>query len=357
MSIHPKFAQWYAQFQAQPGGERQAARSTGIEAFIENCGTDDIEPLLVLAYGLRAKDHAGGIGAFRQALASADESFPDDNAHEMQVLAAATLASILTDDSDLSAYTALAVTTTELGGARVSEAPMNLGTMAADTIGRIADRNATRPELTGISPPAPQKWDAAPHIAKINAGEADALSNLLTAFLNTVRKDISAQRDHQSRILNTIEQFVSVQDDELQVLWWLVGARSELVDMPFDDIPVADRHIVLAVEFAGLCRELPGPASARSVLSKAGIANDKRVSVAETLSAAEKLSLANADNPSPVLHPLHFAIKRMDEVDNDPSWVKGWATLCGISEDASLSLLDFAELFYREELLLKNPEN
>lgn len=180
----------------------------------------------------------------------------------------------------------------------------------------------------------------------------------MTAFQTVIRKDINAQREHQARVLQTIEDFVSVQDDELQVLWWLVGSRSELVDLSFEQIPGADRPVVLAVEFADLSRDLPGPAAARAVLAKAGIANGEKEEVAATLSAARgQLALANHDEPSVVHHPLHFAIKRMEEVEGDPAWVKGWATLCGISEDASLSPLDFAELFYREELLLKHPEN
>jgi hypothetical protein len=61
-----------------------------------------------------------------------------------------------------------------------------------------------------------------------------------------------------------------VQDEELNVLWWLHGGHSELAKVPFGELPVAQRPLVLAAELSDLSTILPGPPSLAALLSRAG---------------------------------------------------------------------------------------
>ncbi|GAB5429292.1 MAG: hypothetical protein Devi2KO_27510 [Devosia indica] len=353
MTIHPKFPQWYATFQIQKNDERLSARSDAIVAYIEGDEVD-VETLLALALNLKRGIGDSEVASFREAFVATDAGFPDDNPREIQVLAAAALATILVDNGDPASHAALCTATTMLCGSRSAELPMNLADLSAEALERIAEHNSTRPKLGSITPPPLPNRDHSAALAKVSAGEADAMAGLITQVTAGFRKDLNAQRDHQQAVLGAMEKFVTVQDEELQILWWLVGGRSKLLDVNFDKVPVDDRPFLLAMELAELTQTLPGPASLRGLLSRAGVSG-KKVSIAGAMTSAyDTLRRANKRTPSSVCHPLHFAIGRMEEFEGSEGWAAGWAAACGIKGDATLSQIDLAELFYREELLLKH---
>ena len=87
---------------------------------------------------------------------------------------------------------------------------------------------------------------------------------------------------------------------------------------------------------------------------RAGLKGNKKLTIPEAVNACDASwleSLAQSDDVSPLLLPIHFAIGRKLETKDDASWVAGWANSCGIDEKHSFPALTLGNLFYRERLL------
>jgi hypothetical protein len=61
--------------------------------------------------------------------------------------------------------------------------------------------------------------------------------------------------------------------------------------------------------------------------------------------------LAEDDPISPLTQPVHSAIRRKHETNDDASWIAGWSSTTGVEPGVQLPALTLANLFYRERLL------
>ena len=102
---------------------------------------------------------------------------------------------------------------------------------------------------------------------------------------------------------------------------------------------------------------LPGPASVKALLSRAGLKDRKKVILSTAINAADQqwLQTFMAEiEPSSVSTPIHFGIKRQLETGpNREAWIAGWAATADIAENVAVSPLTLAQLFYRERLLIR----
>jgi hypothetical protein len=178
---------------------------------------------------------------------------------------------------------------------------------------------------------------------------AAALTALSTQNNNAMRK----LTQNVNAVLKTAHDFAEIQDEELQMLWWLFGSRSEKMDRPFSDIPPEAQPFMLAAELADMTKFLPGPASVKPMLSRAGLKERKKCSVTAAVNACEadllRRLIGNIE-PSKITQPLHFAIKRKLETGDATSWVAPWSQITGIVADFSLPGIELGNLFYRERL-------
>jgi hypothetical protein len=138
------------------------------------------------------------------------------------------------------------------------------------------------------------------------------------------------------------------------MLWWVFGERSEDLNQLFKDVPAKAQPLVFAKELADVTEFRPGPISTKGLLSRAGLKENKKLTIPEAVNACEASwlkSLVQAENVSPLSLPIHFAIGRKLETNDDASWIVGWATSCGIEEKHAFPALTLGNLFYRERLL------
>lgn len=351
--MHEKFPQWYSSFTIQEDPKKLDLRASAVDEYLADVNIASVESLIRIAFATKKTGADAGGDALRQAFAATDPSFPDsDNDREMQVLAAITLACLMEGDDQESAFAAVAISTTSFGGARTAELPMDLPGLAEATIRRISVENGKRPLLGSLRTPAFQKLDFASAATHAMLSTEAGWNEAFQAVAAALRKDMTKLRDHQEKVLSAIEKFTLVQDEELQMLWWVVGGHSEIADAPFTSIPTASRPILLAGELSGHTEQLPGPASVRSLLSKGGISNSKKVTVTAALkSAFGLLKLDSLDGTSSVTQPLHFGLSRLAEVNGQDGWEANWSAVVGIPADIKLDPLDLAELYFREALL------
>lgn len=244
-----------------------------------------------------------------------------------------------------------------MNGARSPKLPMDLSGLAEKAIGRIANTNRRRPNLTEHSKPTVGKIDFAQAKAKmvqpldwngVQAAFDSAAEIVRTTLLPIVRESTAA--------LMSVSRFIKLQDEELQMLWWVIGGRSEDRNIPFKGVTAKQKPLVFAKELADSTEFLPGPSSAKALLARAGLKEGGgKITIPAAVNASDVdwlASLGVQADISPVSMPVHSAIFRKLETGDKTSWISGWTAVTGIRQDYSLSALTLGNLFYRERLLI-----
>lgn len=355
--MHQDFTRWYATVSLSDDTARRDARWEGVLKVVADVDKKTVEALLRLAFGGRASPAPQAVQSIREALRSADETFEmSGNDRELQVLAGAALA-VLMEDSDNSTgeIAALGVTTASLAGARKPDLPMNLSALGEHAIASRAERNRRRPELSSYFSGEPTKIEFDKAAEKVREQfDPEGVAQAFALAAENAKAGMRTLAQRQARALRAFDGFIRIQDEELQMLWWLIGQRSQVYDCAFDDVPVDARPLVFASELANCTGILPGPPSVKALLSRAGLTERRKLVITAAVNKprADWLEqLVNVDL-SPLSTPVHCAIKRQLETGPGEAWVPGWAASCGVDAKYALPSLTLGELFYRERLLL-----
>lgn len=354
--MHPDFSRWYSVVELDGNPERRRARWEGISMLMERADFALVEALIRLAFKTRQLPATPSVQLMRDIFREADETFEmQGNDREMQLLAGACLAAIMADNTEIAPRTALAVTTTCLSGARRAELPMDLSVIAENALLRLADANRQRPDLVAYKEGKISKFDFEKAAAKAREmPNGEGFAQALTLAAESMRAALSYSASRQASAVQAIDNFIQIQDEELQMLWWLVGQRSSDYDCPFDAVPTDAQPLVLGSELADATKVLPGPPSVKALLSRAGLKEKKKITIPAAVNAATTKWLQerlDESKPSPVTMPLHDAIQRQLDTGAGDAWIAGWAATTGVSASLALPVLTLGTLFYRERLL------
>ena len=344
------FSHWYDAVELRQDPSCWQARRDGVIAFVGDADRDDVEALVRLVFRTRQTAALVAVQKIRQTFKDADDTFDmQGNDRELEVLAGACLVALMDEGKKVGAAAALAVTTAALGNARTPDLPMDLCTLAESAIDRIADANRQRPTLDNDSASGSRKVNTRIKTAITKVRDTQNIENVAAAI------DLVARIAHAE--LQAVRRIVSIQDEELQMLWWLIGQRSWEYDCPFSAVPVDAQPLAFAKELADSTESLPGPPSVKALLSRAGLKENQKVMIPAAINAAAPEWLAQIvkeneeEGPSPVSSPLHFAINRQRETGAGDAWVAGWAATTGVSQTHAVSALQLGLQFYRERLL------
>lgn len=125
-AIHPDFPRWYRTVDVEENRERLHRTWKGVASLGMAANRGDVETMIRIVFRSRQAASAGCIARVRQFFRDADEFFDaQDNARELEVLCGSTLAFLMQQGRSLAARSALAVTTSALGGARPLDLPMD----------------------------------------------------------------------------------------------------------------------------------------------------------------------------------------------------------------------------------------
>jgi hypothetical protein len=350
--MHPHFPRWYAAVGIGNDSKRRAARWESISAVAGKANSTVVDSLVRLTFGSRHKPSSDVLNLIHEALRARDDSFdPDEAQREIQVLAGACLQLLFDRKDHVGATAALSVSTAAFAGAPKPNLPLDLVGLGEAAIQEIAEENRRRPNLdanTNIEPPKIEFGTAA---AKAKEGNWDAVAQALASSVLGALKALVAQ---QTKAIRSMVRVLEIQDEELQMLWWLIGGRSFDLDCAFDTVPAEAQPLVFAKELGDSTVRLPGPKCIGPLLTRAGLAKRKKVTVVAAINAmdSEWLSgLVEDLDPSPVTLPLHFGIKRQLEAGGGVSWVPNWTAVVGIDGDRPLPAVQLGLQFYRERLL------
>lgn len=190
-----------------------------------------------------------------------------------------------------------------------------------------------------------------------SAGEAEDPNESIRLLAGVITQAMQKLADRQADFEERALRYISIQDEELNMLWWLQGGRTRAGEV-FGNVPREQQPFVLARDLAEATFDLPGASAIGSLLDRAGIKDNEALEIAVAIQALPidwlRMALPEADKhkASPVTTPLHEGIKRRLEVRGENSWVAGWAGVCDIDSAARLSPLQLADLFYCEQLLI-----
>lgn len=270
---------------------------------------------------------------------------PQTSRRELQVLSAMVLKRLFATLPDAP----IAVLNASFVGQRTADLPMDLRGLASQALLDLSKRQHARADTKAFKIVTP-KID----FELEDDGTAEHSVEELHGLRDAAQTAIQGVVDGQNRVAELLARQIALGDEELQMLWWLIGGHCRIVGAPFTDLDPALKPLVLSKELAELTMVSPGPASVAALFARAGLGQDE-VKVVEAVNAVELDLSETWSKPqciSPVTTPLHFAVERRVEIGSDLAWPAVWSSMTGLSEDASLPAIELAQLFYREHLFL-----
>lgn len=325
-------------------------RWEAINTCIEELNKSTIVVLVALAFRLRPPQGSVDIQAVRNVLTGDAVSLGEEEFHILS--ASALKLAMQGKDKDVAVLSASIVCSASCGGLREPRQPMNLVSISENVLSHHSENSRRRPSLEHgrFTAPLAEKGDAA-FLKAI--GEQNAIG-AVSALLESTNKALNKMAGRQREFEAAVQKYVNIQDEELDILWWLEGGRS--FDLACDFSKIEAEHLPLAVarELAGLTKVLPGPPAIISLLSRTGLLDEPLLSIPVCVQSMplawlnQVVDSMNADHISPALTPVLFALQRRHEVHGQDEWISAWSTITGITQDKLLSPLQLALAAYRE---------
>ena len=357
-TMREDFPKWYAEVSVGDDGSRREVRWQGVEKLVSNLAFGDLETLFQLSFGGRARPTPEQVSELYAPFSELDSGFDiADNEREVKILAGAALAALMDDvDLRLGDEAALGATTATIFGQRSADLPQDLAALGERAIRRRAESNRRRPSVSSV-------WDGAQ--IKVNVEKvsqklsepfdpntvAEAIANLGT----TVQAQLTLMVRRHGLAMGSLERFLEIQDEETEMLWWLMGEYSPSYSCPFVKVPSKARPLVFSMELADMTNLLPGPTSITALLSRTGLSAGQKITVKEAVNAVREDWLeerAPTKLSSPLMTPIHDAVKRRLETGEGDAWVAGWAAVTELPEDLKFAPIEIATQFYREALYM-----
>lgn len=354
--MNADFSRWYAEAFMEEGHTRDA-RWKGVVDTAAAAGYETVEVLVRYAFATSAPADGGkneDLAEKHQAILgsiSGNESplNPQASRRELQLLSAAVLVRLFTTLPD----SAIAVLNASFGGRRTADLPMDLAGLARRALVEFSKKKHERPDTKDFETGVPKvDFEVTPEaLANMSAeqwkGELDRLRD---ATRTATRSIVNAQ----NRVAKLLLRQITLGEEELQMLWWLIGNHSSVMGVPFTEVDATLKPLAFGKELGQLTEVSPGPASVTALLSRAGI-SDEALKVSDAINAADvdwSREITQSKRISPVTTPLHFALEKRVEVGSNDAWLPVWVSMTGLPAEASMSAVALAELFYREHLFL-----
>lgn len=350
------FARWYAEA-FMDEGTRRDLRWKGVIDVATNADHETVEVLTRLVFstpvpasGRKSENLTAAYSTIVQTISGGDTTFdPSHSARELQVLAAAALDRLLFKMPDA----ALVVTTASMGGSRKLDLPLDLAGLAEAALVKLSERKHVRQDFEEINLAA-SKVNYEFNAEILATMEAEQIQAEFDRLHDATAAAIERVVAGQNRVVKVLHERQELDEEELQMLWWLTGGYSHVSEKPFAKIDDKLRPFSLAHELAGMTAVSPGPGSVRAMLLRAGVGLTK-LKLADAVNAPSAewaTQVSDSTLVSPVTTPIHFALEQRAELGSTDTWQAAWSGLTGLPVDLQLPAVELAELFYREHVFL-----
>lgn len=350
-----EFARWYSESFMEEGARRDL-RWKGVVDVASQANHETAEVLARLVFqtpvpasGRKNENIGQAYAQVVETISGGDAAFDHaQSTRELQILAAAALFRLFPTLSDA----ALVVTTASMVGLRKPELPMDLAGLAETALVALSGRKHARTsvEELKLAPPKVDYTFDTEILATMTPEQVQAeFGRLHSAATEGIARVVAGQ----NKVVRALHSQLELDEEELQMLWWLLGGHSTSSDKPFAKVDDRLRPLVLAQELGEMTAVSPGPTSIRAMLTRAGIGTGK-LKLSDAVNAPDQewaKSVSESTLVSPVTTPIHFALEQRAELGTE-TWQSSWSGLTGIAADAQLPAVKLAELFYREHIFL-----
>jgi len=353
--MHEHFSSWFrtASAQADLDPELLARRWSGVKAVSDSVEIDDICQLVKKSFGFTATEEFNE--NFLSQLVEADAAFPtQENEHLLAVLAGSVIADVVDEKGEYSEYAATCVCSCDFGGRRECKTAGLPEISSAFLKARSAQRFASK---------SPTMFNKFP----FGESSIDALKALTTPpeITASIAKSLSALSAKTAQIAAWAESATNqtmIQQEELNVLWWLQGECSRDLSVHFSDIGTLKSYFVVAKELADLVTLLPGPISAPAFLKKAlsmsGDEGKKDITLFKAVNQTDvdwksNLFSSFSSSPSPEITPCLYAASESVDSQTKTAWAAPFKVSSGLDAKGKMYGYDLCQQVFRELLTFR----
>jgi hypothetical protein len=206
--------------------------------------------------------------------------------HEITVLAGATIAAYLyygTNGDGFDDYEeiALLVLCAAFQDADSFEGAINLVPAAQDALHYHSITSRKRPKIKSVI--GQNFTDSANQ-------EMDSYAQTPKAAFDTLREEVQrmnlAMANQIKKINNQFETFLSVQDEELNMIWWLLNGKSISLDRELSSLDSGVKALTVAIELGDMTDHTSEISSISAIIEKAGIQSNSEISFKELCNSA-----------------------------------------------------------------------
>jgi hypothetical protein len=354
--MHEEFAGWYASLSLGEDTAQVEGRWKAVDALVKEASKTTLELLVRLVFRMKPQQMSAPDVATLRAKFAGETTPPGDE--ELVVLAGAALACAMRPTDDNSVLAATMVAAAACGGLRKLELPMDLIGIS-DRANRVnAETSRRRPPLDVGKPVATALDKAEVALAVKHATDGNPAAGI-QALANSIGKVIVTVARRQAAVEEAFQNYTRLQDEELDLLWWLQGSYSSGLEKDFNDIPHAHRPLGIARELAALTKVLPGPTALHALLTRTGVAEAPKMTIVAAVQGMPgnwldaSIEDLEGENITALTTPILFALSRRKELEGAEGWATAWSKLTLLDEGAELEPMDLAEAAYREFILAR----
>ena len=364
MSMHPRFPDWYRLVTVTPPEGVLHRRWRTVERLSQNSEFEPIKTLLALFTS--DVTEASVPGQLIEEFRVDDETFPSKgNLYELRVLAGAILRQIIEAKGPGATLAALGIVCGSFGP-RIRQIPERDHLNAAETFlaeqGTVIRRREKSPAAKFLEMTKEEYTQLVPAASFQSNTIPQAHEHIFALVVDLMRRISSSIASVQSAI-DQQQHSIEVQDEELNLLWWLQTAFSRDLQKPFEEIDPSTATVLFPIELADLTVLVPGPSAIIAILSDAFRKLSRAVTVmpptlGRVVNAtprgwreliSRKYDLANASGICPAL----LAVNKSLETDAAEDWYPVYRKASGIPADDELEMMQLSLQFYRECMFLR----
>ena len=159
--------------------------------------------------------------------------------------------------------------------------------------------------------------------------------------------------------INSLQKILTIQDEEIQILWWMTGGYSSLWNNFFNNLDINAQPLFLSKEIAIMTTIMTEPPSLKSIFNRILNVDIQKVTIPTAVKSCtvENLNkLIKGKQLFPTIFPLHFAINRALEAEGEGSWTSVWNKLTGISQNKKFNTVELSFQLFREHKLIELSE-
>jgi hypothetical protein len=347
--MHPNFADWYQPVTFGHDRDTLELRWKGVEAAVEDLDVSQELELVRFVYG-RPPESPDFMDVFRKYFKDNDPTFKSSgNDRELQVLAGCVLAILCIEDYNTKV--SVAILTASTCQIRDLKVDIGLVRMATDRVKRAGIDARKRPSIVK-SQILSCNETLEEEIQRLNDQPNCPTSIAVLQQIGPIQKIANEE-------IMLLQKVLNIQDEELQMLWWVIGGWSDMWEKTFTNIESNARPLLLAKEAASMTDQIFESPSLKALFSRVHIGIDTKLTIPETVNSCgtEYLKmLAPRNTLCTTIFPLHSAIVRALETNGGSGWITNWSRISDIGKKTQFSSIDLAVQFYRELKLMNSNE-